>query len=192
MTSPTCSGACFDGFECTGGSVSPSAVPCSSGYYCLSGVKVACPAGSYSTSGAVRCTLCSNGTASATIAASSSAACVACTVHANALLQEGSGSGAADCWPGLLSVVASNPPPIIVGFSVHDVVEFVFDKPTNAPLVPAPVVFYPPLGTLAMGWSDANTKLTVRIVDAGGVSNPIPPSSVEIGVLNFSLQVRKR
>ena len=168
--------------------MSPAAAPCSSGYVCIGGVKTACPGGSYSTGGAVQCTLCPNGTASGTAAASSVDACLACPVYPGALIQEGSAAGAADCWPGVLTAVAFNPAPVVVGFSVNDIVVFRFTKPTTAP--PAPVLFSPPLGTLAMGWINLNTQLLVRVVDAGGPINPIPPASVEIGILNFSMQVK--
>ena len=44
QTSPLCSGICSDGYECEGGSTSPTAAQCQAGYVCASGLKSPCPA----------------------------------------------------------------------------------------------------------------------------------------------------
>jgi phosphoglycerate kinase len=44
---------------------------------------------------------------------------------------ESSDPGSAECWPGVLYVNASNPPPLEVGLSVGDVVTVAFSKDTN-------------------------------------------------------------
>ena len=59
--------------------------------------------------------------------------------------------GAAECMPGVLSVVASNPPPLVVGFSVGDVVTMTFTKAVSLPSnVSSAIVFQPSIGVPVM------------------------------------------
>jgi hypothetical protein len=41
---------------------------------------------------------------------------------------EDSSPGSLECWPGIVSVVASNPPPVVPGLSGGDVVNVTFTK----------------------------------------------------------------
>ena len=176
---------CFDGYQCLGGSTAPDAVECDAGYACVAGVRSVCPPGWYSLAAAVTCTPCQNDTYSASAAATSADQCLPCPLYAGALIQEGSGAGSADCWPGLLSAIASNPYPVVVGFSIGDVVTFTFTKAATGP--PSPVLFSPGVGTVAFSWRVANSQLVARMVDAGGTAHPVNPASVEIGLLAFIL-----
>ena len=184
-TSPLCSGQCFDGYECTGGSTAPDAIDCAAGFACVAGIRSPCPPGWYSTSRATTCTPCPDNTYSASAQADSRDRCAPCRQYPGALIQEGSVAGSADCWPGLLSAVASDTYPIVVGFSVGDLVTLTFTKPTTAPAVP--VLFTPDVGTVAYTWLRGNTEVVARMVDAGGLEHPIDPSSVRIGVVNVSV-----
>jgi hypothetical protein len=150
QVSPGCSGQCADGYQCVEGSTSPTAAPCDAGYACVGGNRTACPAGFYSAAQATECVPCSAGRYSGSVAAASSDSCVACPVYDGAVVQEGSYAGAAACWPGVLSVNASNPPPLVPGFSVGDVVTVVFSKPTNGSS--SPVQFSPSIGGVAFSW----------------------------------------
>jgi hypothetical protein len=94
-------------------------------------------------------------------------------------VEEGSALGAAECWPGILYANASNPPPLRPGFSVGDVVAVAFTKPTNAP--PTPLVFEPPLGSLAFTWLASGTGVVARVVDAAVGGQPIRPFDVDVG-----------
>jgi hypothetical protein len=47
--------------------------------------------------------------------------------------EEGSAAGAVECWPRVVSAVASNPPPLTPGLSDGDIVTFTFSKATNQP-----------------------------------------------------------
>ena len=131
------------------------------------------------------CTSCDAGKYSPTVAGTSMDVCRSCPVYPLALIQEGSVAGSASCWPGVLYANASNPPPIVVGFSVGDIVTIVFTSPTNAAAFP--VEFFPNIGEVSFSWQSADSQLVVRVVDAGGTS-PIDPSLVDIGILTFSLR----
>ena len=76
------------------------------------------------------CQPCAPGTFSATPAAANASMCAPCAPPG------GSDAGAVECWPGLVSATASNPPPLVPGFSVGDVVTLVFSEATDAPLPP--------------------------------------------------------
>jgi hypothetical protein len=157
LVSPLCSGSCTDGFQCAAGSSGPAPAPCDAGYMCTGGQRVACPPGTYSGPQAMQCTLCDPGRFNANPGAGSVAACTPCPLYAGALVQEGSLVGAAACWPGVLSANASNPPPLVPGFSVGDVVTVVFTKATNVST--NPVTFSPPIGAVAFSWQAQGTVL---------------------------------
>jgi hypothetical protein len=175
----SCTGPCSNGYQCVEGSSSPTAAPCDPGFTCVADVRAPCPAGYWSAGQAVACTPCSAGQFSATPAATSAATCQPCPVHPGALIDEGSSPGAATCWPGVLYVNASNPPPLRVGFSVGDVVLVAFTKATNTPA--RPVEFQPDLGALAFSWQGQGSVLLVRMVDGmvGGVA--VKAFDVDIG-----------
>ncbi len=160
---PLCSGVCADGFQCTAGSASPTAAPCDAGYACENGTRTACSAGYYSTAQSTTCTPCAAGRFSASLAAVSVAACLPCPQYVDALVQEGSYAGAAACWPGVRSVNASNPPPLVPGFSVGDVVTLVFTKATNS--TSSPVVFSPSIGRVAFSWLNQGSTLVRELAD---------------------------
>jgi hypothetical protein len=101
---------------------------------------------------------CLPGTYNAGVGAASPAACVPCPASGpGVLVPEGSLAGSPECWPGVVSVVASNPPPLKVGFSVGDVVTVTFTKATNTPTVP--VAFSPDVGGLAFSWQNQGSVL---------------------------------
>ena len=185
LTSSNCSGVCADGYQCESGSVSPFAAPCEAGYNCTNGVKEPCAAGWYSLGAATVCSPCTAGRFSAQAAATSTDACTPCPYYDNAVVQEGSPEGAAHCWPGLLYANASNPPPLVVGFSVGDVVTLVFTKATNTPS--APLSFQPSIGEVRLTWLNQGATLIAHVVDAGGSEHPIDPKSVDVGRLTVSL-----
>ena len=186
LSSADCSGVCSDGYECAAGSTSSVAAHCQAGYNCTGGKKVVCAAGRYSLTGSTTCTACVAGRFSALPAAPSQDYCLPCAHVDGALIQEGSEEGAARCWPGLLYANASNPLPLIVGFSVGDIITMSFTKSTNTPAVP--VAFEPSIGGISFTWLSQGTTLVVHVNDAGGVAQPIDPKSVDIGRLTFTLQ----
>jgi hypothetical protein len=159
-TNASCSGVCSDGYQCAPGSSSSVAVRCDPGYACKGGQRSPCPVGTYSGAGAKECTLCTAGRYSPAVAAASADACMPCPVYPGALIVEGSFAGAAACWPGVLSANASNPPPLVPGFSVGDVVTVVFTKATNAS--GRPVVFSPSIGGVSVSWLDQGRTLVRR------------------------------
>ncbi len=160
--SPVCSGVCEGGFQCVEGSASPTAAPCDAGYACVNGTRTACPAGYYSAAQSTSCTPCAAGRFSASLAAVSVAACLPCPQYQGTVVQEGSYAGAAACWPGVRSVNASNPPPLVPGFSVGDVVTVVFTKTTNT--TSSPVVFSPSIGSVAFTWLNQGSTLVRECV----------------------------
>jgi hypothetical protein len=175
LTSSDCSGNCTLGYECPPGSTSASQAVCPRGYYCAGGPRQACPRGRFSdvtgTTSNDNCTACAPGRFSSEVAATSASTCVTCGPG------EDSSAGAAQCWPGLLSAVAFNPPPLIVGFSVGDIVVLTFSSPTNAPPVtPTLVTFSPPIGATVPTWRRGGRELVVRIQDASGVV----PTAVDV------------
>ena len=205
LASLACSGVCDDGWLCGAGSTSATAAPCPLGSYCAGGRVVACPAGTYrdgASSGgdgaskrrlisfaapptsADACTLCPAGTASAVVGAPSAGACAPCAAR------EASPPGALACWPGVVSVVASNPPPVVPGLTPGDVVTITFSKPTNAPPLPDAASLAATLGlsfsavvgaSLRGVWSADGAALAIVILDTAG------SSATAIGQLTLSL-----
>jgi hypothetical protein len=100
LTNSSCSGLCADGVLCLRQTSSASGQPCPVGQFCLTGIALACPAGTYNPStGATNaswCVPCPAGTFNAQNGSSSLAECVACPDR------EGSNPGAIACWPGIL------------------------------------------------------------------------------------------
>ncbi len=100
LTSANCTGPCADGVLCPTQTESASGQPCPLGQYCLAGLAVPCPKGTYnSVTGAAnvsQCLLCPAGTFNAGTGSSSDAECLRCPEY------EGSNPGAAACWPGIL------------------------------------------------------------------------------------------
>jgi hypothetical protein len=179
-TSPNCTGRCAPGYECPAGSTSATDGVCPAGYYCEGGPRQPCPAGRYSsatgTVSAVACVPCLAGRYSRAVAATSEATCAPCAPF------DGSSSGAVACWPGLVSAIAGNPPPVTPGFSVGDTVTLTFSAPTNTS---AEVVFSPPIGTTAMSWRTGNRELRFTVVSAAGVN----VSAVDVATGSLSVTV---
>lgn len=186
LVAANCTGPCSLGYECPAGSTSPTTGLCPLGYYCAGGPKRPCPPGRYSSvTGTVSldaCVPCGAGTFSATVAATGPGTCTACAAH------EGSTPGAIVCWPGLVSAVASNPPPLVVGLSVGDVVTLTFSSPTDTPDPTSCgcITFSPPLGAVPASWRAGGTQLQVRVVDVAGVD----PASVDVARAALSVVVR--
>jgi hypothetical protein len=189
LTSPTCSGVCAEGYECPPGSVSPTAVPCPLGHYCTGGQGVQCPGGRYNDVPGARsvegCVACGAGRYSSGVGVGTAAACAPCDAEG-----EGSDPGSTQCWPGVLSVVASNPPPLVPGFSEGDVVTVTFtqptDKATQGPSGSGLVLaFSPAIGATVASWTQDGRQLLVRVVDVGGVD----PAGVDVaaGLLRVSV-----
>jgi hypothetical protein len=95
----------------------------------------------------------------------SASACLPCAPTEN------SNAGAPVCWPGIVSVVASNPPPVVPGLSVGDVVTVSFSKATTASLEVASNIaswlqFSSPVASvLTASWSHDATTLTVTVYE---------------------------
>ena len=47
LSSPSCTGLCASGCECPERSSGPCTQPCPKGFWCLAGVKLPCPPGTY-------------------------------------------------------------------------------------------------------------------------------------------------
>jgi hypothetical protein len=98
----SCSGPCGDGVQCDAHTTSPSGLPCQAGQYCVQGLSMACPPGTFSaTVGATNssaCIQCTAGRFSNATGATSNATCESCSAY------EGSDPGATTCWPGIMGV----------------------------------------------------------------------------------------
>jgi hypothetical protein len=106
-------------------------VPCAPGFSSDGGAAVcaACDAGTFSLGGGagdIDCQPCPNGTYARARGASG---CTPCASPGSSF------ASAVWCWPGLVSVVASNPPPVVPGFSEGDLLTLTFSEPTDAPAV---------------------------------------------------------
>ncbi len=123
------------------------------------------------------CLPCLPGTASAVLGASSASTCRPCRALESSTL------GAVECWPGVRFANASNPPPLVKGYSVGDVVTVAFTSATNTPdvLGEGMVQFTPSIGGVVASWRDGGQTLLVRVVDTTGVL----PTAVRGGVLCF-------
>ncbi len=98
---------------------------------------------------------------------------------------EGSTPGSVECWPGIVAATASNPPPLLVGLSVGDVVTVVFTSPTDTPAMTSDSVrFEPPIGVWEASWR-SRTELQIRVVDMGGVDAGLV--DVATGALNITV-----
>ena len=100
------------------------------------------------------------------------------------------------CWPGLVSVVVADPPPVDPGLSAGDTVTLTFSAPTNAPVVGtteqvlAIVNFSTPVGVRFTGrWSHDATSLVVTIAEVGVqvAAAAAESSQHEIGQLRVSV-----
>jgi hypothetical protein len=128
------------------------------------------------TPGVEACVWCPHGTASPTLGAAAASTCVPCVAPEN------STAGALECWPSVLSITAANPPPLVVGYSVGDVVTILFSSPTTTPLVtPNLVTFMPPIGTTTTSWRSPR-ELQFTVVNTAGVS------AVEVDVAQGALR----
>jgi hypothetical protein len=98
---------------------------------------------------------------------------------------EGSDAGAADCWPGVLYVNASNPPPLEVGLSVGDVVTVAFSRDTDKFGVDARqiVSFEPSIGDVVTSWL-SDRRMDVRVESVASV---VDFDATEIGVLRATV-----
>jgi hypothetical protein len=169
LDAPACSGSCAPGYACLAGSVTATASLCPAGYFCSGGTPEPCPPGSYlDTMGATAntsCVPCGPGRYSSIAGASTASACTLCAAG------EGSEAGAADCWPGIVSVLASNPPPLLVGLSVGDVITVLFTKATDAPpFTPSIVSFIPSIGGIVAAWRQGGRELQLVVTNTSGVN----------------------
>jgi hypothetical protein len=188
-----CSGACLAGYVCPVGSRSGSSMLCSAGFYCNHGAVTSCPPGTYNDKTGQwafgNCTACPANTFSSALNASSLAACTPCAKCEN------STAGAAVCWPGVVSAVASNPPPVIPSLSAGDILTITFSKPTNAPPmyndaeIHAVLVFSSFIGVGLVGaWNHDASSVAITI----GATNAPDGTTVDlaataVGVLTMTL-----
>jgi hypothetical protein len=102
LSNASCSGRCVNGVFCDTRSTSALGIPCPPGSYCVQGVPVACPAGTFLTAtgaaSAAACTPCPSNTYGTALGAMAPDACVACPDF------EGSDPGATACWPGIIGI----------------------------------------------------------------------------------------
>jgi hypothetical protein len=100
LTNDSCSGTCTNGVLCPPQTTSAAGQPCPAGGYCIAGVALPCPSGTYNPSTGAgnvsQCLLCPAGTFNAGTGASSVVECSPCPDR------EGSNPGATSCWPGIL------------------------------------------------------------------------------------------
>jgi hypothetical protein len=183
LNDEACSGPCDPGFECPPGSLASNSSQCPQGFYCAGGPRRACPAGRFSSE----------------VGTQSLAACVACapgrfgriegaisiTVCAECQPPDGSYANSSMCWPGLVSVVASNPPPLVVGFSAGDVVVLNFSARTNMPPAAEAVVFTPSIGLTSASWRAGGKELHIVVLDTLGV----PPPTVDVAAQRLTVTV---
>lgn len=123
LTSSACSGTCspgawvvsgdklvwifylFAGSYCPSGSTSATQLPCPAGSYCLAGLPISCPVGTYNPSlggsSLSSCLNCTAGRFSAAVGANSSMTCALCAAY------ESSAAGASTCWPGIIGSCCS-------------------------------------------------------------------------------------
>ena len=158
LTNSNCSGRCDDGVLCKPGTMVSTGQSCPAGSFCLRGVAFQCPAGTYNSAfGATNayvvlsisvmhgrnaphcrltaqvsihrswCVPCPANKYNALPGANSPGLCFPCTPP------EGSLSGASACWPGVTTVIASNPEPVFPGLSSGDQLTLYFTRPTNRP-----------------------------------------------------------
>jgi hypothetical protein len=156
---------------------------CPSGYYCAGGAKEPCPAGRFSaltgTVSVAACEACSAGTFSTVSAATNSSTCEPCPPLEN------SSAGSVQCWPGVVAATASNPPPLMVGFSVGDVITIVFTSDTNTPTISAAnLQFTPSIGVTEASWRSPR-QLSVRVVDTLGIETAAV--DVAVGALQVTV-----
>ena len=147
-----------------------------------------CPGGTYNSqmqAGSLsNCTLCPANTYSSALNATGVVVCTPCAQYEN------STAGSVVCWPGIVSIIASNPPPVVPMVSVGDIITVTFSKPTNAPHAVAAYVmqfllFSAPIASvLTASWSSDSTAL---IVTVDSVSPSLNITASRIGVLSVSL-----
>ena len=187
-----CSGDCAPGYVCGPGAKTATAADCPFGSYCRGGSRVSlCPRGTFNAmsraSALENCTACPMATAGPLEGARLLSDCVACVPP------ESSFAGAVSCWPGVVSVVASNPPPIFPMLSSGDIVTITFSRPTNRPAVDtepelrALVNFSAPVGTRLRGAWNGNAQ--VMIITIGAVDELVSKLDTRIGALLISFNV---
>lgn len=191
LITSNCSGVCEDGYHCPEGSISSQQEQCPAGYYCVSGSIIACPVGRYNevtaASSLAACLPCPAGTYNSFEGGSSlTSSCVVCDEG------EGSVDGSALCWPGVVSAVAGNAPPILPGLTIGDTITITFTKETNQPAVGSGslsnlVEFTPSVGSVLSGyWTMGGRQLVLRVSDVTGVDVDAAAvvSDVNVTVLN--------
>jgi hypothetical protein len=193
-----CTGPCTAGYFCAPGSTNATAQECPRGAYCPEGgaAPIPCPVGRYGSSTlgtAFRdCTICPGGTYGNRSGEADEAGCAPCPPL------EGSGPGAAACWPGVVSATADDLEPLSTGLSEGDTVTITFTKATDgAPVgsaieLAALLSFSSPLFTGATDqsptrltgcWAGNGTQLVVTVVNPSGVSL----ANTDVGRLNVSV-----
>jgi hypothetical protein len=194
LQSAVCSGTCLPGYVCPVGSHGGSSLLCPAGFFCNRGAVTACRTGTYNAKAGQwsvdNCTACPANTFNPVTNVTARAGCTPCAVHEN------STAGASECWPGIVSAVASNPPPIIPALSARDVLTITFTKPTNQPpagtdaQIHALLVFSSPIGVGLVGaWNAAGTVLAISVgsVAAADGSIHVDLAATRVGVLTVSL-----
>jgi hypothetical protein len=131
---------------------------------------------------AAACVSCPAGRFSAVAGASDDVdvdVCRPCAPH------EGSRPAAVACWPGVAFVNASNPPPLVVGYSLGDTVTVGFTRDVDAygAAIESLFSFSPGIGTLHTTWPSERT-LVATVVSTDGVADA---AAVDIGELNATL-----
>lgn len=190
LTSEECSGDCLDGCYCKQGSEVSCPEPCPQGYVCAGGSASPCPAGTFNDDFGAKllsdCEQCPADTYNPESGSISNESCVACVAP------EGSLPGSRACWPGIVSVVASNPPPLVVGLSAGDIVSITFSRATNTPDVSTManidklVLFSTRIASsMSASWINGGTTLLLRVLSTDGITSQ--KDLYEIGTLNVTL-----
>jgi hypothetical protein len=100
LLNDSCSGVCGDGTLCRAGTATAYGQPCPVGHYCLRGLALPCPSGTYGpvegAAGIGQCEPCRAGAYNPRNGSSSDLDCLPCPEF------EGSDAGAAACWPGIM------------------------------------------------------------------------------------------
>ena len=117
---------------CAAGAVSSRGQQtCPQGQYCIAGVATPCLPGTYNSdlggTSKDSCTQCPAGRYNPMPQGTDFSSCLACARY------EGSNANASNCWPGVMSMIASDPEPIVPGLSSDDVLTIYFTKATNRP-----------------------------------------------------------
>ncbi len=194
LQTASCSGRCGAGFVCPAGSLSGTSMQCPIGYYCSGGLVTACPAGTYNAHpqafSVSNCSACPANTYSNATNAASVGTCNPCARYEN------STAGSIVCWPGIVSALASNPPPVVPSLSPGDVLTITFSKPTNVPPlstfydadIQAMFVFSSFIGVNLVGVWNRDASAVAITVGATSLGNTTAsPELTAVGVLTMTL-----